>query len=93
MPQCPNNPNIYTYYSQKELKRFGLGVIIHFRQEKFIRIFELYQVFMPKCLNTLILYTTDAHQKYYSVKIGFLSSSEMEKFHDLFGCYTTGINS
>ena len=28
MVNCPNIPNIYIYYLQKELKRFGLEILV-----------------------------------------------------------------
>ena len=58
----------------------------------FTKIFELYQVFEPKCSSTSILYTL----KHYSVKIGSISffwSSGKQKFHHLLGCYAIVINS
>ena len=47
---------------------------------------------MPKCPNTFILCTTDAHKKYYSIKIGsfsFFSSSGKHQSHHLNGFYVT----
>ena len=61
-----------------------------FQNDKiFIKRFELYDVIVPKCLNTSILYTTHAHWKHYPVKVGsisFFSSFVMQKFHHLLGC-------
>ena len=47
---------------------------------------------MPKCPNTFILCTTDAHKKYYSIKIGsfsFFSSSGKHQSHHLNGFCVT----
>ena len=51
---------------------------------------------MLKSLDTLILYTTDVHQKHFSVtivSISFFSSFDMKKFYHLLGCHAIGINS
>ena len=51
---------------------------------------------MLKSLDTLILYTTDVHQKHFSVaivSISFFSSFDMKKFYHILGCHAIGINS
>ena len=58
-------------FDQQVSTHFGLGVLGHFEPkisdkkiDKFIKILELYQVFMyqySKCPNTPILYTADSH--------------------------------
>ena len=61
--------------------------IISSTQTGVLGTFELYHEF--KCQNVLI-HPYYVHQKHSSIKIGsisFFSSSDMQKFHHLLGCY------
>ena len=53
------------------------------------------QFSVPKCANTLRLYTTNIQFYNSSIKIGstsFFSSSDKHQPHHLLACHTTGIN-
>ena len=65
----------------------------------FTKIFELYQVTryserfqVTKCSNTSILYMLKALLSKID-SIFFFSSPDMQKYHNLLGCYAIGINS
>ena len=97
-------PGVLKHFEPKIYKDFELYQVFMLNWFKYFEVFwpkksdkKIHtQCYVPKCFNTSILYTIDAHFYNPSVKIGFasfFSSSDTQKFHHLLGSHTIGINS